>query len=67
MNISYIKNKDFNQPVGRHFNARGHTISDFQAIILEKVYSSNKLVREERESMWIGKFNSKYKGMNTNS
>ena len=63
----YIKNKDFSQPTGRHFNSRGHTIGDFTATIIEKVYNPNKLVREERESHFIRTFNSKYKGMNVNS
>ena len=63
----YIKNKDFSQPTGKHFNLRGHSLGDFKATILEKVYSSNKLVREQRESDFIRKFNSKYKGMNINS
>ena len=35
--------------------------------ILEKIYSSDPNYRKERESMWIRKFNSKYKGMNKNS
>ena len=61
---NYIQNKDMSQPTGRHFNSRGHKLSDMSATILEKVYSSDTLLREERESMWIRKFNSKYKGMN---
>ena len=60
----YIQHKDMNQPTGRHFNSRGHKLSDMCATILEKVYSTDDLLREERESMGIRKFNSRYKGMN---
>ena len=63
----YIKNKDMSQPVGNHFNLRGHNLSDMRATIVEKVFSTDKFIREEKESMWIRKFNSKYKGMNKNS
>ena len=51
----YIKNRDFKQPTGRHFNQRGHSLSDFSATILEKVYNPDKLVREQRESNFIRK------------
>ena len=47
----YIQHKDMNQPTGRHFNSRGHKLSDMCAIILEKVYSTDDLLREGRESM----------------
>ena len=33
-------------------------------VILEKVYSEDVLLREERESHYIRLFNTKYKGMN---
>ena len=61
----YIRNKNLNQPTGKHFNSRGHTLSDMSFVILEKVTSDNVLLREERESHYIRLFNSKYKGMNT--
>ena len=28
----YIQHKDMNQPTGRHFNSRGHKLSDMCAI-----------------------------------
>ena len=34
-----------NQPTGRHFNSRGHKLSDMCATILEKVYSNDDLLR----------------------
>ena len=63
----YIKFKDLSQPCGRHFNQRGHSLSDMSATVMEKVFSSDKLLREERESMWIRKFDSEHKGLNRES
>ena len=63
-NWDYIKFKDFSQPCGRHFNQRGHVLSDMTATILEKVYSNDKLLRGERKSMWIRNFNSTNRGLN---
>ena len=60
----YIRNKNLNQPTGKHFNGRGHSLSDMSFVILEKVFSKDVLLREERESHYIRLFNTKYKGMN---
>ena len=57
----YVTSRDFSQPTGRHFNSRGHSISDMRVVIVEKVFSEDRLVREERESEFIRKFNSKAK------
>ena len=62
----YIRNSDLLIATGEHFNQRGHSLSDMRVTILEKNYSSDPNYRKERESMWIRKFNSKYKGMNKN-
>ena len=35
----YIRNKNLSQPTGKHFNSRGHTLSDMSFVILEKVTS----------------------------
>ena len=35
--------------------------------ILEKAYSEDRLLREERESEYIRKFNSKFKGLNVDT
>jgi len=32
----YVANKDFSQATGRHFNSRGHSISDMTVVIVEK-------------------------------
>ena len=61
----YVNNKDFSQPTGRHFNSRGHSISDMSVVIVEKVYKfEDRLLREERESHYIREFNSRVKGLN---
>ena len=64
----YVNNKDFSQPTGRHFNSRGHSISDMSVVIVEKVYKfEDRLLREERESHYIREFNSRVKGLNIDS
>ena len=63
----YVRNRDLSQPTGRHFSTNGHSIADMRICIVEKVYSFDRLLREERESEFIRKFNSKFKGMNVNS
>ena len=63
----YVRNRDLSQPTGRHFSANGHSIADMRVCIVEKVYSFDRLLIEERESEFIRKFNSKFKGMNVNS
>ena len=61
----YIKNKNLSQPTGKHFNSRGHSLTDLRFVILERVMSDEKeLLREERESHYIHLSNTKYRGMN---
>ena len=45
----YIRNKKLDQPTGKHFNGRGHSLSDMSFVVLEKVFSKDVLLREERE------------------
>ena len=44
--VGYIRNKHLNQPTGKHFNGRGHSLSDLSFVILEKVFSKDVLLRE---------------------
>ena len=61
MNISKVPGPLLNsQPSGRHFNQKGHSLSDMSATVMEKVFSNDKFLCEERESMWINKFVSKH-------
>ena len=55
------------QATGRHFNSRGHSLSDMRVCIVEKMYNVDRLLREELESDIIRKFNSKFKGLNTDT
>ena len=61
----YIRSKNLNQPTGKHFNSRGHRLTDMSFVILERVMSDDVLLIEERESHYIRTFNTKYKGMNS--
>ena len=51
---------------GIHFNEKGHSISDMQISILEKLFNQDPQFRKQRERMYIQKFNTKYKGLNKN-
>ena len=63
----YVTNRDFSQPTGRHFNSRGHSISDMSVVIVEKVFREDRIFREERESDFIRLFNSRAKGLNVDT
>ena len=62
--LGYVKNKHNNKVTGVHFNSKGHSQSDMDIRIVEKLHNNSILFRKEREKMYIAKFNSKYKGMN---
>ena len=59
-----VKQEKVGKATGWHFNKKGHTVHDMVVTILEKVHTSDKLQREERENMYIREFNTKYKGIN---
>ena len=60
----YIRTKKLNEPIGEHFNQRGHSITDLKVSILEKVIKEEKFYRKERESYLIRKFDTFYGGLN---
>ena len=60
----YLQPENLSQATGRHFTSAGHSISDMKICIVEKVYSEERLLREEREKEYIRLFNSKFKGLN---
>ena len=62
--IGYVKNKHLHKATGDHFNQRGHSQSDMSITILEKIHNRSDQYRKTRETMFISKFNTKYKGMN---
>ena len=62
--IGYVENVQLEKATGNHFNLPGHSISDMQFVILEKIYSKDPGVRKERESLFIKNFNTLHKGIN---
>ena len=63
----YVTNKMLRKATGNHFNQPGHTISNMEVTILEKVHNRNGQFRKAREKMFIEDYNTKYKGMNRKS
>ena len=49
---------------GAHFNTKGHSISDMEITVLEKIFNQDGQFRKQREKLWIQKFNTKYRGLN---
>ena len=60
----YVRNKQLDKATGAHFNLPGHQMSDMKVTIIEKVFSEDPQLRKARESHYIKKMNTKYKGMN---
>ena len=60
----YVTNKVLNQPTGAHFNLPGHSLANLNITILEQAKRNNEQYRKERESYFIRKLNTFYKGMN---
>ena len=63
--LGYVANNT--QATGQHFNLPTHNSSHMTISVLEKVHQKTRHHREQRESHWIEKFNTKYKGMNKKS
>ena len=63
----YVRNKEVDKSSGEHFNKPGHQMADMRIVILEKLKSSDAILRKTRESYYIQRFNTKYKGMNKKS
>ena len=60
----YVNNKKLEKATGMHFNMPGHSISDMQVTIVEKVHNKDEFFRKRRESLFIQKFNTKHRGIN---
>ena len=52
----YVTNHHISKATGFHFNQKGHSESDMEVSIVEKVYSTNDQFREQREKMFINLF-----------
>ena len=62
--IGYARTKNADKTTGKHFNLPGHTVANLTATILEKVHSDDIFYRKERETFFIRKFNTYYRGLN---
>ena len=61
---NYVSTNNQSKTTGVHFNYKGHTISDMEITIVEKVFNQDPRFRKEREKFYIQKFNTRYKGLN---
>ena len=61
---NYVTTNNHSKPTGVHFNLKGHTVSDMEITIIEKIFSQDPRFRKQREKFYIQKFNSRYKGLN---
>ena len=60
----YVRTNKVDKATGEHFNLPGHKLADMKITILEKVLSNDPMMRETRESHYIEKLNTFYKGLN---
>ena len=60
----YIKSNDKNEPSGEHFNLPGHSVSDIEGLVIEKVKSNDPFVLKAQEHHYIQKFDSFRNGLN---
>ena len=61
---SYVSTNNQTKSTGAHFTSKGHSISDMEIIIVEKMFNQDPQYRKQREKLYIQKFNTKYKGLN---
>ena len=59
-----MRNKELGKATGAHFNLPGHIMVDMKVTIVEKISSDDPQMRKIRESYFIQKFGTKWKGMN---
>ena len=52
------------EATGAHFNLPGHSLSDMQLQIIEKVFDKSEAVRLTRERLYINLFEAENLGMN---
>ena len=53
--LSTIRHNRMEQPVGKHFNSKDHTINDCKVIGLEQIRNKDISYRRTREMVWIKK------------
>ena len=47
----YVNTNNQSKASGAHFNSKGHTISDMQITILEKVFNQDSQYRKQRQKI----------------
>ena len=60
----YITNQVTSKATGAHWNQPGHSLADMKFTVLEQVKYNDEAYRKERETFFINKFNTFYKGIN---
>ena len=60
----YVNTKNLSKTTGAHFNKKGHSISDMEITIIEKLFTEDPQFRKQREKMYIQKFNTRHRGLN---
>ena len=60
----YVNNKETKKATGFHFNLPGHSITDMQVTILEKIRYTSEAHRKKQEELLVSQFDSFYNGMN---
>ena len=61
---TFVNTNNKTKSTGLHFNSKGHSVSDMEITIIEKVFSSDPRFRKQREKLYIQKFNTRYRGLN---
>ena len=59
-----MNNNNQSKAAGVHFNTKGHSVSDMQITVVEKIFSKDPMFRKQQEKLYIQKFNTRYKGLN---
>ena len=60
----YINNKQTKKAAGFHFNLPGHSVSDMQVTVLEKVKYNDEAYRKQRETLLISRLDTYSNGLN---
>ena len=64
--INDIKNKK-DKAIANHFNSKGHRLSGFRTLVIERVVPNDAAWLLEREEMWIKRLETKHPhGLNKN-
>ena len=53
-----------NNAIGDHFNGPGHSMANMNILALEKVFTPGIATIENRESLYINKFEAEFRGLN---